>query len=131
MRNILITAVVGASAAALIGAIAVAQTTPEVTVQATRAVTTKLVGRTSSGIPIEEVSLSYRVSAADLDLASAAGAQQLEKRVNDAALAACKEIGRQYPTATPSDSECAKAAAKQAMDKAHELIHAASKAAVK
>ena len=99
--------------------------------QATRTVNAKLVGKTPSGIPIQDVSLSYGVSAADLDLAPAAGAEELEKRVNDAALAACKEVGRQYPLATPSDAECAKAAAKEAMVKARELVHAARKAAAK
>jgi len=72
------------------------QTLGEVTVQATRNVSTKLVGSTSSGIPIKEVSLSYGVSTAGLDLATVAGAEELDKRINDAALAACKEVGRQY-----------------------------------
>ena len=55
---------------------------------------------------------------------------ELEKRVNDAAQTACKELGRQYPIATPSDAECAKTAAEKAMVKVHELV-AAAKAAKK
>jgi UrcA family protein len=106
---------------------ALAQNANEVTVQGTRVLNTKNVGRTSSGIPIVDVSLSYGVSLAGLDLASHAGATELEKRVHDAAMAACKEIGRQYPDATPSTAECAKVAADKAMVQVHELEAAAGK----
>jgi UrcA family protein len=126
----LVAAAVGASAAAVVSTGAVAQTMGEVTVQATRNVSTKLVG-SSSGIPIKEVSLSYGVSTAGLDLATVAGAEELDKRINDAALAACKEVGRQYPKSTPGDAECTEAAAKKAMVTAHELVHAANKASIK
>jgi len=61
-----------------------------------------------------------------LDLASHVGALELEKRVHDAAMAACKEIGKQYPNATPSEDACAKAAADKAMVRAHELEAAAA-----
>ena len=127
----LVAAAVGVSAAALISSGTVAQTVEEVTVQATRNVSTKLVGTTSSGIPIREVSLSYGVSTSGLDLATVAGAEELDKRINDAALAACQEVGRQYPKSTPGDAECAQAAAKKAMVTAHELVHAANKASTK
>jgi len=63
-----------------------------VTVKASRIISEKSVGKTSIGIPIVDISLSYGVSAKDLDLASHAGAMELEKRVNDAALEACKEL---------------------------------------
>jgi len=127
----LVAAAIGVSAAAVVSTGAVAQTLGEVTVQATRNVSTKLVGSTSSGIPIKEVSLSYGVSTAGLDLATVAGAEELDKRINDAALAACKEVGRQYPKSTPGDAECTEAAAKKAMVTAHELVHAANKASIK
>ena len=107
------------------------QTTEEIVVQGSRSVTAKVVSVSSTGVPIQSVSLSYGVSTAGLDLASTAGAQQLEKRINDAALAACKEVGRQYPDSTPSDAECAKAAAKKAMVRAHEMIQAAGKSSTK
>jgi UrcA family protein len=127
----LVAAAVGVAAAAVVSSGAVAQTVAEVTVQATRNVSTKLVGKTSSGIPIQEVSFSYGVSTAGLDLATVAGAEELDKRINDAALAACQEVGRQYPKSTPTDAECAQAAAKKAMVTAHELVHAANKASTK
>ena len=114
------------SACALLAGPAFSQELDEVVVQATRLVATKTVGHTASGIPIVDVSLSYGVSAADLQLATHAGAMELEKRVTDAALAACKELGRQYPDSVPKDAECAKAASEKAMVKAHELEAAAA-----
>lgn len=117
----------GVCATALIGTGAMAQTTGQISVQGTREVNVRIVGQTSTGVAIKSISLSYGVSIEGLDLASAAGAEELERRINDAALAACKEIGRQFPNATPSDPECAKAAAKNAMVRANELIQAAGK----
>jgi UrcA family protein len=71
--------------------------------------------------------LSYGVSAEGLDLSTHTGAVAFEQRVKDAAEQACKDISRQYPNATPSDADCAKAAADQAMGRVHELIAAAEK----
>ena len=51
----------------------------------------------------------------------------MQRRVNDAAKAACKEIGHQYPDATPSDAECAKVAADKAMVRVRELLASAHK----
>jgi UrcA family protein len=100
-------AIAGAAASALIGSTVFAQNVEEITVQGTRSMTVTLQGRTSSGIPIKDVSMSYGVSYAGLDLVSHAGVLELQKRVTDAALAACKEIGRQYPDSTPSEADCA------------------------
>jgi len=115
------------AASALISTIAFAQGTQEVTVVGTRALTTKQVGQTPTGVTIVKISLNYGVGISDLDLASTTGAAELETRINNAAMAACKEITRQYPDATPSDEDCAKAAAKKALVKAHELEAAAKK----
>jgi UrcA family protein len=131
MNGIVIRAAIGLFAAALISGIAIAQNTEVVTVEASRAVSTKTVGYTTSHVPINEVSLSYRVKLSDLDLASNAGATELEKRVNDAAKDACKELTRQYPNATPSDIECAKAAVDKAMVDVRNVIAAAQKKATK
>jgi len=119
---------IAAAAVALFGSLAVAQSSDEITVQGTRVMSTKSAGRTSTGVPILDVSLSYGVSTAGLDLASRVGALELEKRVHDAAMAACKEISKQYPNATPSEDACAKAAADKAMVRAHELEAAAAAA---
>jgi hypothetical protein len=53
-----------AVASAPISGIAFAQSLEEVTVQGTRMVNTKTAGRTATGIPIVDVSLSYGVSTA-------------------------------------------------------------------
>ena len=131
MGTILVRGVVGAVASLSLSSVAVAQDVERITVQATRVMSTKTVGRTSSGVPIVDVSVSYGVSTGGLDLSSGAGAAELEKRVSDAARTACKEIDRQYPDATPSNAECAKAATDKAMVKVHELVAAAQKASGK
>jgi UrcA family protein len=116
---------VGLVAAAFTGNILLAQQVPEVTVQASRVVE-KQVGRTSTGLPIVDVSLSYGVSYAGLDLVTNAGVMELEKRVKDTAMKACKELSRQYPISDQTDQECAKAATDKAMVKVHELAAAAA-----
>jgi UrcA family protein len=112
----------------------IAQETGEVRVEATR-----IVSKTSAtaatpgpaGFPVKDLSLAYGVSRAGLNLATKSGATEAEKRVDAAAHAACKEIGRQYPDATPSEDECARDAAKKAMVKVQQLVVAAEKAANK
>jgi UrcA family protein len=125
MSNRLIKVAVGLLAGISVNAIVIAQEMGEVTVQAARVVK-KTIGTSASGVPIEDVSLSYGVSTKGLDLASSAGAMELQKRVTEAAKAACKELGRQIPASTPSDdAACAKAATAKAMVRANELITAA------
>jgi len=126
MSKRLIKVAVGLLAGVAVNAVVIAQEMGEVTVQASRVVK-KTIGRTSSGVPIEDISLSYGVSTAGLDLASSAGAAELQKRVANAAKAACKELSRQYPESTPSDADCAKNATDKAMVKVNELIAAAKK----
>jgi UrcA family protein len=113
-------------ASSLVGATAIAQKTAAITVEATRIVETR-VGVAPTGAPITSVSLSYGVSYDDLDPASYAGAKELEKRVANAAGAACKELSHQYPEAAPKEAECVKAATDKAMVKVHELEAAAAK----
>ncbi|HEV2228412.1 MAG TPA: UrcA family protein [Steroidobacteraceae bacterium] len=119
------------AAAALVAGVALGQGVPEVKVEATRVIasgiTAKTVGRTSSGVPIKDITLSYGVSAEGLDLSTHTGALAFEQRVKDAAEQACQDIGRQYPDATPSEAACAKAAADQAMVRVHELVASAEK----
>ncbi|HYL01642.1 MAG TPA: UrcA family protein [Steroidobacteraceae bacterium] len=118
-------------AAALIAGVALAQELPEVKVQATRIVssemTARTVGRSTSGVPIQDVTLSYGVNAAGLDLSTHTGAVAFEQRVKAAAEQACKEIGRQYPNATPSEAVCATTAVDGAMARVQEIIASAEK----
>ena len=116
------------AAFALLVSSAVAQSTTEVKVQATRDVHAKVTGHSYTGVPIVDLSLTYGVSLAGLDLSTSSGANEAAKRVSDAAVAACKEIGRQYQDATPSEAECAKAASDKAMIQVHEMVASAEKA---
>jgi len=107
-----------------------AQTDQEVTIQASRAVTTA--EHTMPGqIPVVHASLSYTVSAAGLDLATPAGVKEFEKRVTDAAAAICKELTRQFPLSRTSEAECARTAKADGMPKVRELEAAAAKSAKK
>jgi len=120
MKNLTI-----AATSMILSTSALAQT-PEISVEAMRTTKTTI-GHTSSGIPIENVALSYGVSTQGLDLSTDSGKQALEKRVSDAATAACKELGRQYPGSKPSDSECAKLATDKAMAQIQKVETAAAK----
>jgi UrcA family protein len=82
------------------------------------------VGRTTTGVPVLDVSLSSAVNLEGLDLSSSAGAAELANRINDAALAACKELALRYPDTSTTDAECAEAAAAKAMVKARKLVAA-------
>ena len=117
------------AASIYLGAIAVAEELPAIVVTGKGVVAAKSAGNTSSGVPIVDMSITYGVSYAGLDLASAAGAAEIEKRVNDAAKEACKEIAARYPVRefTTTEAQCAKAAAEQAMVKARALIAEAGK----
>jgi len=126
MNRIPIRLAAGALAATLVGSMAVSQPIPEIVVLGTRTVKTHLEKDALTPTPLyKTLSLSYSLSIADLDLKTSDGAAALEKRVNDAAIAVCAEIGRQYPESGPDDATCAKLAAKKAMVKARALIAAA------
>ena len=68
------------------------------------------IGRSASGIPMEKVTLTHRVSYADLDLATDAGAAALEKRVRQTARTACQQLDELYPTESKDERECTGAA---------------------
>jgi UrcA family protein len=130
MKEVIIRAA-GALAAVAAAGIVVAQGSPdvpmpEVTVESSRMATTTI-DRSSSGVPIVKVSYSYTVSAQGLDIASHIGALAFEARVKDAALAACKQIGKQYPDSTPADAQCAQEATAKAMVQVRQLEDAALK----
>jgi UrcA family protein len=114
-----------AAFSALTAGIAIAEGVEQITVQGTRVLDAKDAGRTFGGVPVRDVSLSYGVNISDLDLASQEGPISLQKRVHDAAQAACTELGRQFPTSSPSDADCTSRATARAMVKANELVAAA------
>lgn len=114
---------------ALVSAAALAaepQTEEEVVVQAERP-TKQVLARTAgavSGVPIVQYELRYRVSYADLDLATSTGANSLKTRVQEAAQSACADLDKLYPAADP-DRSCARKAEEGAMPKVNEAIAAA------
>jgi len=109
----------------MVSAVATAQNAKEVKIQAQRVINEKVIAHITGGGKIIELTLSYPVSVADLDITSVAGATELEKRVRDAARAACAEIGSKYPHATPSDAVCAQKADAKAMSDVRKLVAAA------
>jgi len=86
-----------------------------------RRIITRTVTRTPVGATLNEMTLSYRIGYGDLDLRSGAGRSELERRVSDAAVAACKEIGRVYPFAEPNDAECTRISRDRAMQQVKKL----------
>ena len=117
MKTRYVALIVGMIAGAAAGGIARAQNVQEVTVQGTRIVSTRIVGPSSSAVPVTDISISYGVSTAGLDLTSHAGVMELEKRVKDVAESACKELSTRYPTGTPNETECARTAVAKTMAK--------------
>jgi UrcA family protein len=113
-------------ALAAASAAAVAQT-PEVKIQAGQVQTTT-VGNSYTGIPIERLQVELPVSYANLDLATSAGAAELEKRVGETAKEACAQIDAADPI-DMSDSDnisCVKEATAGAMKQARAAIAAAA-----
>ena len=86
------------------------------------------------GAQVDLASIRYRVTYADLNLATPAGAKVLEERINDAAKRACKQLEASLPpnaVAAPNDPPCIKTAVDGAMKQAREAIAAAGKKAAK
>jgi len=100
-------------------AAAAAQPIEELTVTAAREVT---VGKTSTGVPIKEITVQSRVSYGDLNLTTDEGVQTLEARIQDAATSSCKDIVVQFPVQGSSDKECIRRAVKEAMVQAQAAI---------
>jgi len=85
------------------------------------------VGRTSSGIPIEEVSLSNAVAYNDLDLRNPYDVDTLRDRVEYVAMQSCRELGEAYPLdLETSNAECARSAIREAMPQVDEAVAVAN-----
>jgi UrcA family protein len=103
MRGILAAAAVAAGSS---GAIAQQSDLTEVKIEATRSVTR--VGTSTIGAPIELVQVIRRVSYKDLDIATASGAAELQKRIHDTAQSACKQLDTLYPLERVDTASCVK-----------------------
>ena len=102
-------------------AAAFAEDLPTITIGA--GVMTKTnIGTSSSGIPLEEVTVTHRVSYADLDLATTAGAAELKSRVQETARAACKQLDELYPLEAKNARECTRAAIAKASPQVENAI---------
>lgn len=84
------------------------------------------VGRTSSGSPVELISLSRRVSYADLDLKVHANVIELDKRIENIAKEACEQLATLFPLSESSTEDCVDDAIDGAMAQARAAIEAAA-----
>jgi UrcA family protein len=116
-----ISVALAAAGCLLFSAGAFAQAMEVVTVEAVREI---VVGKTMIGAPIKEYSIRSRVSYADLDLTTADGKAELEKRVKEAAAATCKEIntGFDIPMEGWTEGKCAKEAVADAMVQVNKAV---------
>jgi len=98
----------------------------EVVVVAPRLYRREQVGRAASGAPIERISVTRRVSYADLDLKLHADVMELEKRVRDMAKEACEQTDTLFrlENLEPSTAECIRRTEDAAMLQVHEAIAA-------
>jgi UrcA family protein len=71
-----------------------------VTVRAHRNLEKRQIGRSESGIPTYEYQLSRKVSYGDLNLATADGRAELNRRIAAASIAACRKLQDFYPSAS-------------------------------
>jgi UrcA family protein len=132
-KQLMIAAAGGLVGGLLIGNVpVVAQPLEEITVVAPYHVEHKVVGRSSStGAPIETISLSRPVSYSDLDLSKPIDVTVLENRVKQVAKESCKELEKIYPdlmyTPSPSNQNCLKSATEEAMDQVRKATYAAQR----
>lgn len=114
MRKTLQARAIALLAAVAISGSALGQETEEVTVRGPGIQSTE-VERSSTGVAVVMLTVSYKVSYEDLDLTTTDGMAELTKRIEDAAKQGCREIGLAYRTAQPSDWLCARDATKEAI----------------
>jgi UrcA family protein len=78
---------------------------------------------------VDHAKLDSRVKISDLNLSTYAGVMELKWRVTNAAQEVCKELANRYPNGTPSETECAESAAKNAMATVRKVLAAIEKRA--
>ena len=102
-------------------------TIEEITVVAPRQVTREPVGHTPSGGTIENISLTRRVDYSDLNLAVHADVEKLDKRVDDTAREACRQLEQLYPSAALSSPDCVRTAVNGAMMQVDKAVETAER----
>lgn len=123
MRKILQAQAIALLAALAVSGSAVGQQTEEVTVRGPGIQSTE-VERTSSGVRVMMLTVSYKVSYEDLDLTTTEGMAELTQRIEDAARQGCREIGLAYHRAQPNDWLCTRYATKEALAEVRQLVAA-------
>lgn len=111
---------------------AVAQSTGtsgQVTITASGVVKHKQVGVSYTGMPIEQLDLTRRVSYRDLNLRTAAGQDKLKHRIDYTAREACKQLTALYPFALwrTSQADCVHRAIDSAMAEVPTAVAAAER----
>jgi UrcA family protein len=84
------------------------------------------VDRTNAGSPVELVSLTRRVSYADLDLKMHANVLELEKRIENVAKEACEQLAVVFPLSESTTADCVDDAVDGAREQARAAIEAAT-----
>ena len=103
------------------GGFAFAQPMEVVTVEAARS---EKVAQTPYGVPVREITITSRVSYADLDLKTEPGVNELDKRIRETAKSTCKEMDVKFPAEGSGEEACVKQAVEGAMAQAHKVIAA-------
>ena len=117
-----------AGSCAMVGSMVRAESMEVVTVEAAR---TQKVAQTRYGVPVREITIASRVSYADLDLKTQQGAEELGKRIREAATSSCKEMDVKFPVEGYGEADCIKHAVDGAMSEANKIIAAKGGAAPK
>jgi UrcA family protein len=117
-----------AGGCAMFGGMVRADSMEVVTVEAAR---TQKVAQTRYGVPVREITIVSRVSYADLDLKTQQGADELGKRIREAATSSCKEMDVKFPVEGYGEADCIKHAVDGAMAQANKVIAAKGGAAPK
>ncbi len=98
----------------------------DIVVTAPRAIQKQDLGRSNSGAPIEQVSLSRTVPYRDLDLTRVNDVRILDDRIMFTAKEACEQLNKLYPSATypilDANRDCYKDAVKEAMKQKNMLV---------
>lgn len=113
--------------ALVVGGPSLAQQMPEVVVEAPHVEKTTQAGPMGQRLPA--VSIVYRVTYSDLNIATHSGAVELEKRIKDTATQACGQLAKLYPESTEGATSCVQGAVKSSMAQVNKAIAEAEKAA--
>ena len=91
-------------------------TLEEIIVEAPWLVEREVVGRSSStGAPIEEISLTRRVDISDLDLTHTADVSEAERRIEGVARDSCDKLAEMFPLSGVDEPSCVDDAVENAM----------------